>query len=150
MTASVRLREAAANAKDRGASLTYVSVSELEGMLEELEKTKAERDKLRERDIASTDLIARQRHALGAISPPASGTAPATSGREPLERAEVQAQRLGRVITGSIPHGWGFVLGLFSFGPDGFVTYISSGERASTIDLLRELATKIERKEPGA
>lgn len=70
--------------------------------------------------------------------------------RATLERAEVEAQRLGRMLKGAMPPGWGFVLGLFTFGPEGFVTYLSSADRTDTIRLLRELANNVEAGAPQA
>lgn len=71
-----------------------------------------------------------------------------TRPREPLEQAEVSARRLGEKIRRSMPRGWGFFLVLSSFGADGFLTYLSSIERASARELVLDLFQRWE-KEPS-
>lgn len=41
-------------------------------------------------------------------------------------------------------HGAGFALLMFDFGEGGWVTYLSNGERESTVEALRECANRIE------
>lgn len=65
--------------------------------------------------------------------------------RAPLESAEVRAREIARMLKEAMPAGWGFVVLLASFGDDGFSTYLSSMERATAIEFLREMATKIEK-----
>lgn len=64
--------------------------------------------------------------------------------RVPLEMAEQYARRLGMAIGERIPEGWAFVLILATFGEEGFLTYISSAERADMIAMLRETADNLE------
>lgn len=75
--------------------------------------------------------------------------------REPLEKAELIARKLGHTIGSNMPTGWGFVLILASFagtkpGADDrdFMTYISNSKREGIITMLREMADKLERQEP--
>ena len=65
--------------------------------------------------------------------------------REPLERAEQTAKEIGRQIKSVLPTGYGFTLILYSYGGPGVMTYLSSGERADCIKMLRECADKIEK-----
>jgi hypothetical protein len=67
--------------------------------------------------------------------------------RAPLEHAEVVAKDIGRVLKSAMPEGWGFVLILSSYGPQGQrgqATYLSSIEREGSIFLLRETANDLE------
>lgn len=69
--------------------------------------------------------------------------------RGKLEESEVVARRLGKLIGGALPPGWGFVLTLGTYGEEnGFVTWISSIERPGAIKMLREMIEKMERGEP--
>ena len=71
--------------------------------------------------------------------------------RAPLEVAEARLRVIGRKVKTQMPNGWGFVLCMASFdegGPDGRMTYLSSVQRADAVNLLRELADKLERQEP--
>lgn len=47
-------------------------------------------------------------------------------------------ERLGHHIGGDLPAGWGFALFLFSFGEGGHTFYISNGERADLLVMLRD------------
>mgnify|MGYP001609691257 CR=1 FL=1 len=67
--------------------------------------------------------------------------------RANLEQAENCARDIGRIIKKSMPEGWGFSLVLFSFGEDGLMTYLSSGQREDCIKMLEELLTKIKSNE---
>jgi len=68
--------------------------------------------------------------------------------REPLEKAEVQARKIGREIKKHIPEGWCFTLVLASKGVGGYSTYISNIERDSAIRMLGEtVLSMIDRKE---
>jgi len=60
-----------------------------------------------------------------------------------LEFLEKNAQAIGRVIKGAMPDGVGFCLLVFSFGPDGWLTYSSNAERPSMMDALQELLDKM-------
>ena len=68
--------------------------------------------------------------------------------REPLEKAEITARKIGKVISKSMPKGWGFVVALFSYGDNGLTTYLSNCEREGIIKAMREIADKIENNEP--
>lgn len=59
-------------------------------------------------------------------------------GREPLETAEVYAQRLARILKSAMPQGWGFLLFLVSFGEKGFTTYVSNCDREDAIRMVEE------------
>jgi hypothetical protein len=72
--------------------------------------------------------------------------------RAPLESAENEARRIGRQLKASMPPGWGFVVVLAYFGEandGGFKTYLSSVDRESAMNLLREMADAIESREKG-
>lgn len=72
-----------------------------------------------------------------------------TGHRAPLESAEVVAGDIARVIKGAVPPGWEFFLLLASIGEHGRMTYMSSIERDDAVKLLREIASKLDSKEPG-
>lgn len=65
--------------------------------------------------------------------------------REPLETAENVARKIGRLIGGVMPKGWGFCLVLASHGDGGFCTYVANLERDGAVKMLRELLENIER-----
>ena len=50
---------------------------------------------------------------------------------------------LGHVIKAGLPPNIGFALLIFDVGPDGFMTYTSSGSRETMIRALRELLTNL-------
>jgi hypothetical protein len=64
--------------------------------------------------------------------------------RATLEQAEVKAWKIGRLIGGQMPKGWGFTLILSSYGEKGFLTYISNIQRDGMIKTLRETADQLE------
>lgn len=61
-----------------------------------------------------------------------------------LEAGEKVCRDLGRLIGDRMVPGWGFALVLFTFGDDGFATYISNADRDGMIKALRECADTIE------
>lgn len=69
--------------------------------------------------------------------------------REPLEKAEVTAKKLARLIKSKMPTQWGFCLILMSHGNDGFMTYLSDSRREDCIKMLREMALKLELNTPN-
>lgn len=64
--------------------------------------------------------------------------------RESLERAEQVAREIGRELKSRMPHGWGFILWLESFGRDGFATYLSSIERETAIRSIKEWIVRMD------
>lgn len=64
-----------------------------------------------------------------------------------LRQLEEEARGIGRLLKGKMPNGAGFVLVVFDFGPGGWMTYLSSGERADCIKMLRELLSKLEKEQ---
>lgn len=64
--------------------------------------------------------------------------------RASLEEAERQAREIGKHIQEHMPDGWGFILWLESFGPDGFATYLSTIERETAIRSLKEWIARME------
>lgn len=73
--------------------------------------------------------------------------------RANLEQAEIKcreiAKKIGRAIKADMPLNWGFTLILYSYGGDGFMTYLSSGEREQCIKMLEEILVKIKNNEPN-
>ena len=67
--------------------------------------------------------------------------------RANLEQAENHARDLGRLLKKNMPEGWGFSLVLYNFEGDGFMTYLSSGNREDCIKMIEELLTKIKSNE---
>ena len=65
-------------------------------------------------------------------------------GREQLRRdfpkAERSAQEIAGLIGARLPPNYGFALLVFSFGEGGYLTHVSSAERADLVKLLRECA----------
>jgi GTPase len=63
------------------------------------------------------------------------------------EREELESicADIGAVIRSALPSGTGFALVLFDFGEKGNMAYVSTGQRADTIRVLRELAGNLER-----
>lgn len=59
--------------------------------------------------------------------------------RADLLTAEEEARRLANVLKAQMPKGWGFFLCLASHGDKGFMTYISSIERAGAGSMMLEL-----------
>lgn len=62
----------------------------------------------------------------------------AASKRASLEQAEQAARSIGQRLAREMPAGWGFILWLESFGPDGFATYLSTIERDDAIRSIEE------------
>ena len=58
-------------------------------------------------------------------------------------------REIGRVLKAAMPPGWGFTLLLFSYGGDGFLTYLSSAERPDMIAALEEMLTKLKADPTG-
>lgn len=68
--------------------------------------------------------------------------------RATLEEAERKCRDIARRIKAEMPPGWGFTVILNSFGENGLMTYLSSCAREDMIKALREMADKLERREP--
>lgn len=66
-----------------------------------------------------------------------------------LINLEEHARGIGRVLKDSVPPGVGFALILFTFGGDGWLTYLSNGQREDMIKCLEETLHKI-RTSPAA
>lgn len=62
------------------------------------------------------------------------------------ELMEKNAEALGNIISGAVPDGIGFCLMVFSFGPEGWLTYSSNAEGAPMIEALEELLVKMKEK----
>ena len=69
--------------------------------------------------------------------------------RDPLELAEVRAQRIAGLLEAETPRGWGFGLVMFSYGEAGLITWISSARRDDMAKALRELLTRWEADQPS-
>ena len=69
--------------------------------------------------------------------------------RANLEQAEVKAREIARVLKKAMPNEWGFTLVLYSYGGDGFMTYLSSGDRQDCIKMLEELLGHIKKGTPN-
>lgn len=67
--------------------------------------------------------------------------------REPLEKAEIKARDIGRLLKQSMPLGWGFVLLLVSHGEGGVTTYLSDCCREDIIKFLKEMIHRFESNE---
>lgn len=61
-------------------------------------------------------------------------------------RCEESLRDIGEAIKASLSPGLGATLIVFSYGDDGFMTFLSTAERTGTIATLRELAAKLERE----
>lgn len=64
-----------------------------------------------------------------------------------LQILEAHARSLGVRIGQSLPAGVGFTLLVFTFGEGGWLTYLSSAQRADMIRTLREALHKLEQHE---
>lgn len=60
------------------------------------------------------------------------------------EKAEASLNEIGRRIAEALPHGYGFALLVFNYGPDGSMFYISSAQRADMINAMREFIAEYE------
>lgn len=60
--------------------------------------------------------------------------------------AEAKLKEIGRTIKASMPEGFGFALLIFSYkgAPDGSMFYMSSAERSTMIEAMREFIRKSE------
>ena len=70
-----------------------------------------------------------------------------------LPELEAKARSIGKRIGGALPAGVGFCLVLFEFGPGGHLTYVSNGDRESTVNMLKELQVTLALRQdqpPGA
>jgi len=54
------------------------------------------------------------------------------------EKMKENMNRIARVITQSLPEGWGFSLFLFEYGEAGSCTYISSADRLDVISMVKQ------------
>lgn len=63
---------------------------------------------------------------------------PEPGNRASVEQAEHAARAIGQRLVREMPAGWGFILWLESFGPDGFATYLSTIERDDAIRSIEE------------
>ncbi len=63
---------------------------------------------------------------------------------EPLERAEVSAKRLGRILTSQMPEGWGYALVMFSNDGESGLTFVSNCEREGMIKGLKWFLQQVE------
>lgn len=63
------------------------------------------------------------------------------------EEIEQAMGAIGQTVAKALPAGWGFMLNIFSFGPNGATFYMSNAQRADMVSNMRELADKIEKGE---
>ena len=61
-----------------------------------------------------------------------------------LRDLEAAARTLGTRVGQALPPGVGFTLPVFNFGEGGWLTYLSSAQRADMIRTLREALAKLE------
>lgn len=61
-----------------------------------------------------------------------------------LRALESEARDIGHLLMRRMPPNAGFLLVLYDFGEGGWSTYISSGQRADCIKLMRELLARME------
>lgn len=59
-------------------------------------------------------------------------------GRADLERAEIAAQRIARIVDDETPPGYGFILWIASYGEAGVGTYVATIKRDDAIRMLQE------------
>lgn len=67
--------------------------------------------------------------------------------RYPVESAERVMQDIARNVEERIPHGYGFVVLLTSFGENGFASWVGNIGRENLPKALREWADTVERGE---
>lgn len=60
------------------------------------------------------------------------------------EEAEKALRGIADYIKGMVPAGMGFTLLLFDFGPDGNMFYLSSAERETMVEAMKEFISKQE------
>jgi len=65
--------------------------------------------------------------------------------RRDFPAVEKSAQEVAQQIGLRFPPGWGFCLVSFSFGPGGYLTYVSNANRSDMVKALRECADVLER-----
>lgn len=61
-----------------------------------------------------------------------------------LAELEKKAREIGRIIKGQMPEGVGFTLLVFTLGEGGWMTYMSSAERTTMIEAMKEFIEKAE------
>lgn len=66
-----------------------------------------------------------------------------------LINIEQTAREVGEVIKSALPPGVGFALLMYTFGEDGWMTYLSNGEREDMIKAMKELLLKLEKEPRG-
>jgi len=70
------------------------------------------------------------------------------SGDSPDALVFAEMQRLlkdvGMKVASACPPGIGFALLVFQFGPGGFMTYASNGQREDMVKAMRELIARVE------
>ncbi len=64
-----------------------------------------------------------------------------------LADLEAQAASIGRVIKEQLPPGVGMTLFIFTLGEGGWMTFVSSAERADVVESLREFISRAEGRE---
>lgn len=69
--------------------------------------------------------------------------------RATLEEAERKMQGIAKAVGEMIPNGWGFAVLCFSFGEEGFMNWVSNGEREDMVMALREMVTRLENDRRG-
>ncbi len=67
---------------------------------------------------------------------------------EPSEEEKCQKalKEIGALVRSALPAGIGFTLLVFSFDDDGFMTYLSTAQRAGMIKAMREMIARLERE----
>ena len=57
---------------------------------------------------------------------------------------EEKAREVGRTIKGQLPSDCGFLLLMFDYGEDGWLSYMGTARRPDTANLLRDFADRLE------
>jgi len=65
---------------------------------------------------------------------------------EDLRRCEGILKDIGSIIGPIFPKGWGFALLCFTYGSDGYSSFVSNCNRAHMIKALRECADQLEKR----
>lgn len=63
--------------------------------------------------------------------------------RDTLEQAEVKCQQLGSTLAAQMPHGWGFMLHLFTVGGPGYSTFVSTARPEYILPMLEEVVARM-------